>query len=165
MAPTLSEVLAASNITRDSFNGWKRRNLLRVALPETVPGVARSMTRDAALEVVFMSALTRAGFEPSDASVIANDWLRAAQLGSVYLFNPTTGKGLLLPESVLSEPTDTLMTMLNLSDTTEGRIIADDEPLFDPERDAPEPATSLNIIYVAEIVRRIDALFADKGAA
>jgi hypothetical protein len=165
MPPILSEVLAASNTTRDSFNGWKKRNLLREEVPETRPGVARQMTRGAALEVAFMSALTRAGFEPADASVVASEWLnadRAGTLGAVFLLNTTTGTGRLLPEYILNEPADALLTVLDLSDTTEGRIIPDGEPLYDRDRDAPKPATGLNIIYVAEIVRRIDALFSEQ---
>ena len=152
--PTLSEVLAASGASRDDFNNWYRRKFLGSHVPETTPGVARTMTRSVALQIAFMAALTDVGFDTEDASMRARtfaEFVGARNPKQWFIFDPVTGNELLFGDKGAES---SIASLLEMFAEGEGELV--DSP------DATEqiiPTTRLRIVHIGGIVSRIDRLF------
>lgn len=68
----LADVLKVAEYSRNDFNYLKRKNLLRTPFGETVAGVPSDLTRENALEVAFIAALSRGGATPKRAAIFAD---------------------------------------------------------------------------------------------
>jgi hypothetical protein len=155
MPPTLSQVLEATGTSKDAFNGWRRRELLREELPETTQGVARQMTRKAALELAFMSALTAVGIDASDAANRTRIYLvyeRDGQLKDWMLYDPVTDK-----EKYRSNKNAAGESTKAIAETSLAKNQA--YRLGDPEPKS-KPSTRFVVVHLTGIVQQIDALFA-----
>jgi hypothetical protein len=158
MAPTVPEVLAACGATRDDFNNWNRRRLLRAQLAETTPGVARRISRRAALEVAFMAALTDIGFDAAAASTIAHEYVVREQRGDLepwLLCDPVTGKVVRVGDHTAKKAS--ISSLLGMFGDDVGERVGDDAPAAMNE---PAQGTRFAVVHLAGLVKRIDALFA-----
>ncbi len=157
MAPSLSlqSVLAAARCNRDDFNNWNRRGILNTRVTKTTTGVARTMTRENALELAFLAALTQSGFEPQFASVEVKRWLdfeTRDALPRYWFCNPRSKK---LP---LSGEWRRVASFQHLSEINLRALL---KQLGDaPEGDEPKGLSASTLIFIdrGEIVRRVDAL-------
>src|SRR5690349_7222807 len=90
---TFSKLLDHLGETRDRLKGWGKRGLLPGSLPETTQGVARPMTRRAALEIAFMAALNDLGVSAAEASQMARDFAVEERKGSLrpwFIIDPVS---------------------------------------------------------------------------
>lgn len=151
MAPTLSQVLALCGATRDEFNNLRRGGHLREDIPETTRGVARPMTRSAALEFAFIRALTDVGFAAAEAAerarILADDE-QSNKLKPWLIYAPETGREICCGETGAKTPIGSMV-----------RTLAKNEARRSHEPLKPIAATRFVAIHFAEIVRRIDTLF------
>jgi hypothetical protein len=84
----LTDVLEVSGATRNEFNYWVKKGYLMTRLAETSAGVARDISRENALEIAFLRALTHAGYSPRAAVKIVASWLKLVdgdQLPEIYV--------------------------------------------------------------------------------
>lgn len=159
--PSLSEVLAACEASRDDFNNWNRRGFLRQRSPETRRGIARQMTRRSALEVGFIAALTDVGVDVAIAAQLAHKFLvqeRKGKLAPWLLINPVTGSLVPCGDRVAEGP---MKNIFGFHLTGEGEIVADNGVL---RIDEPEHATRYGIVHLAGLIKRIDKLFVGRQA-
>lgn len=136
---TLADVLGVAQYSRNDFNYLKRKNLLRTKFAETTQGTPADLSRDNALEIAFIAALSRGGATPKRAALFA-DRLRIAVLNGErrawYVFP------------------DGNFTKTKWSDAP------------DLERLSVELGSHiLTSVCVEEIVRRVDKLFSEPGEA
>ena len=68
----LADVLTVAKYSRNDFNYLKRKNLLRTTFAETSQGAAADLSRENALEIAFIAALSRGGATPKRAAVFAD---------------------------------------------------------------------------------------------
>lgn len=151
---SLTEALRVAGATRNDFNYWDKLGLFTSSWAPTKPGVARELTRPNALELAFIKAQARVGLPLQLAAERAGVWLRLVDeplFPPFHALNPLTGMG-----------HDFSNTSIELSALA--------GPLGDPggdeegwEGDKPLPLT-FSFINRAEIVRRVDALFAGEGS-
>jgi len=154
MPATLTQVLAAADWSRDDFNNWKRRIGFSTKMPETSPGVAQEFSRENALEVAYLAALSKTGFEPYICNLRVEQWLRDEKRGKLpggWASNPQSVERSGLP-------------LRNFAKADVGRLavglpnVQPTAPMPNASRNS-KPATVLVLIDLAEITRRIDALF------
>lgn len=150
-AASLSNVLEVAETDRNTFNYMKRAKLLRSKIGETTPGVPTPISRRAALEIAFVSALAGAGLKLSDASDRANAefFARTKEIRGdlFYAVNPRTGFGFYFSDKNMP------MALLRnqLADRRHGGGWSHEAPALSP--------TVISIIDLAELVRRVDGLF------
>ena len=142
--------------TRDTFNKWLERGLLRSSFETTTQGVRRKFSRENLLEMAFLSALAGARFTLSDAAGIVERWQKDAP--KFYAINPITGKD----RSYTNFNCLTLEALRHdlPGDMGTGELVVEGSS---PSSDVPEdyfPAASLNLIWPGSIVRRIDKYLA-----
>jgi len=159
MPATLTKVLAAANWSRDDFNNWKRRVGFSTDMPETSPGVAQELSRENALEVAYLAALSKTGAEPFNAKLRVEQWLRAEKRGKLsggWAANPQSREA----AAAYGQP------FRNFAKADVGKLsvslpnVLPNAPIPNASRDS-KPATILVLIDLAEITRRIDTLFKD----
>jgi hypothetical protein len=160
MAPTLSEVLSVVECTRDDFNNWKRRDILATRLPNSRAGVAQEISRKTALEMAFLSALISGGFDTASAAAEVAKWLReeaSGKLAAGWAGNPRRpgADNLGLAFGGLEK-----LTFFDLA----AALSDDDDTGYVGGSRGGEfaPATMLVIIDRAEIVKRVDHLYAER---
>lgn len=130
---TLSEVLETAGCSRDDFNNWRRRDVLKTTFRETTPGVPLVLSKANALEVSFVAAFVRAGASPTSAAAYARPLLEHCRQGILR-------RWLIFPGGDLSSAK------------------ASDLPKID-ELQRDFGATALTFICVEELVRKVDAIF------
>jgi hypothetical protein len=81
--PLLADVLTVAGTTRNAFNYWRMAGHLKTKFRRTTAGVARELSRQNALEIGFVAALTSAGFDPGDAAKLSGKWLSAERRGKL----------------------------------------------------------------------------------
>jgi hypothetical protein len=160
----LGAVLPLAACTRDDFNNWRRRGIYRSSLPETRKGVPQELGRNNALELAFLAAIIRAGFDPLDAKIEVSRWIKelsAGKLAPAWVANPrrkrtSTAAALGLGFGTFNETNIYAVAGISgLNDAGPG-----DESGWNDE--APKqvpPAAVLVFVNRAEIIRRIDNLF------
>ncbi|MGJ0512403.1 hypothetical protein [Methylocystis sp.] len=142
---TRQEVADAAGCTPEFISNCVNRNVLLTPLGETTAGVARDFSFDNALELAFIAALVVIGYSPIDAAIKAAEWRALEAEGELLAFwaeNARTRQGVLMSKA----PKDLAALAATFQDRS-GRHY--------------EPATALAIIHVREIVKRVEALFAD----
>lgn len=77
----LTNVLEIAGTTRNAFNHWHRNNLLATNFAKTTPGVALELSRENALDIAFMTALTQIGYKPGQAKPYVQRWLQEEREG------------------------------------------------------------------------------------
>jgi hypothetical protein len=161
MASTLQEIADAAATSYDFINNLIRRKLLSTRLGEAGPGVARAFTRKNALEIAFIAALVDIGRAPTEAAIIAADWLAKearGQLAPWWVENSANGKGTFLSTAAETITVAGLAREIFIADDAgEGVLVSDDDPGDGPAE--VKPATRIGVIHVAAIIDRIDALF------
>jgi hypothetical protein len=160
MAPTRKEVAAAAGCDVDFVSNTLNRGLLTTKLAETTAGVSRDLSRPNALELAFIAALVAIGYSPTEASAVAVDWLKREkkhELPAYWVENSRTRVGALMSDA----PKDIEGALVMFPDDEGSGDLAEEgvDPFSLPDDFAP--ATCLSIIHVAEIVRRVDRLFAE----
>jgi len=158
----LMQIAEAVGTSYDFIDSLIRRELLATPLGEAGPGVARAFTHENALEIAFIAALVSIGHAPMAAGAIAGEWLSMHARGALaawWVQNRVSGAAHFF-ESALGK-----MTVQKLfedgtlpDDGGEGALASE----CDDEHGPPEgyrPATRIAIIHIAEIVKRVDALF------
>ncbi|PNG24491.1 hypothetical protein [Methylocella silvestris] len=163
MAPILEDVAAAAGCDYDFVNNLIRRNHLTTELPAARPGVARNFTRENALEIAFLRALVDIGHLPSVASAIAEQWIRAESAGTLppwYIENRATGESATPSTSIAIKGAIETFALLLPDEAGVGELISEKAELTEFEI-APDtkPATRLAVIWLVEIVRRVDVLY------
>lgn len=121
------------------------RGVLLTELAATTAGAARDFSLDNTLEIAFIAALVAIGYSPIDAAVKAAEWRALdaeGKLAGYWVENARTRQGVLMSKA----PKDLTALAATFQDRS-GRHY--------------EPATALAIINVREIVKRVEALFAD----
>lgn len=161
---TFPQVTAAIGLSRDTFHSLKRRGLIPDdVLPETEPGVARPMTRRAALFLAFMKALLDCGFEGSQAAERAYALASSRRPHRWIVYDPV-GKVELPLGAQADADKITLRAAADMfgeemdEDKREGGVIG--------HLDGPGeslPSGHFGVIYVAGIVMKIDRLFGKQG--
>jgi hypothetical protein len=73
---TLSSVLREFGCTRSAYEYWSAKKYLKTKFHETTQGASREASRDNAIEVSLMTALTKAGIHPYDAQTVTRDLLK-----------------------------------------------------------------------------------------
>ena len=158
MAVTLTQVLSVANWSRDDFNNWKRRVGFSTDMPETTPGVAQELSQENALEIAFLAALSETGAEPFNVKLRVEQWLREEKRGKLL------GGWAANPKSLEARAAYGL-PVRNFAKADVGKLsvslpnVRANAPVPNAPRDS-KPATVLVLIDLAEITRRIDALFA-----
>jgi hypothetical protein len=158
MAVTLTQVLRVAKWSRDDFNNWKRRVGFSTKMQETSPGVAQELSRQNALEVAFLAAISNTGAAPYNSKLRVEQWLREEKRGKLpegWAANPQSLEALAaygVPIRNFAKA-DAGKLALNLPDAQPNR------PKLPNSMYESKPATVLVLIDLAEIVRRIDALF------
>ena len=149
MAPTQSQILEIANTTRNTANGWTARKLI----PEY-----DSQSRDYALHLYFMSALTKVGFSAVAASGWADEFVTLEgkrKLHPWFMYQPDTERPLFTgnkgAESSISNIAHTLSDDI-------GRMVMEGEDSIS-ELDKSNPCTCYAVINLAEIVKRVDEAF------
>ena len=147
MPLTTTRLTAIAGVSRDALNKImaSERGGLGTEIPYTIPGAARTFTRDNGLEVAFIAALGRVGMTSAEARKLSYTWVersRAGQLATYWAWNP----GARDPDACQLEfgeaiPHPDLAFML-----------ADSGP-----DDPGQPAAAVVVIDRGEIVRRIEA--------
>lgn len=150
MAPTLKDVFVTALCTRESYNNWRRRDIL---------SKEDTLSRRSALEVTFLSALVSAGLDPQEAKPEVERWLREEakhELAPGWIGNPRTRRG-----RGIGKFADATFSRL-ASETS----LADEDAPAGWHGDAVKevmPAAVLVFIDRAALVRRVDALFSKSG--
>lgn len=145
MAPTRQEVADVAGCSAEFVSNLVHRDVLMTELAPTTAGAARDFSFDNALEIAFIAALAAIGYSPIDAAVKAAEWraLEAeGKLAAWWVENARTRQGSLMSRA----PKDLAALAATFQDRS-GRHY--------------EHATALAIINVREIVKRVEALFAD----
>ena len=169
MSPTLSEVLPIAKCSRDDFQNWRRRDGFSTELPPTKAGVAQELTRENALELSFVSVLTSAGYEPAEAKREAARWVKEEAQGTLaqaWATNPLSARrlpgriaGVRKAADRRSLSADAINSLwIDLPDQIESGWVGE------ADKNEAQRATALVLIDRAEIVRRVDQLFADAAA-
>jgi hypothetical protein len=157
--PTLPDVLRVHSASRDSFNSWLRRGRFSSQYAESSAGIARPLNRDNGIEVGLFAAFSRANIDLNSASAYARHLLElehSAAMPAFVSINPVTRE--MMPFSAADIGPGLFSGPMAGEDEGGGHE--------DPQRsDAAVAATELIIVNVAEIVRRVDALFAGEGEA
>jgi hypothetical protein len=162
MPPTLAQIIELAGCTRDDFNNWKRRKVLITKMPKSHQGIPLELGKRNALEVAFMAALTSVGFDPYASMPEVARWLNEIggdKFASLWVANPRAAKP---PGSPLGRGFGNPKTSFDHLKLESG--LADEDSPAGWHGDSvvePKPATTLVMIDRAEIVRRIDALFAE----
>ena len=157
MPATLTKVLAAANWSRDDFNNWKRRVGFSTDMPETSPGVAQELSRENALEVAYLAALSKTGAEPYNAKLRVEQWLREEKRGKL------PGAWAANPQSLEAAAAYGL-PVRNFAKADLAKLsgslprVLPNSPIPNASRHS-KPATVLVLIDLAEITRRVDVLF------
>jgi len=147
----LPRVLRFVGGTRNKVNKWKAAGYLSRTLKEGSPGVPTIVSRDAALEIAFMSVLTESGFSPKDSNAFANELLARQTSKSA-------------PRYCLINPRNSLIYYAQRLEDIGPRIREITESVDEPtvgERNgvaAERPASSLVLINIGELTRRIKSL-------
>ena len=150
MTLTTARLIAIAGTTRDALNKIMdpARGGLRTPVPATLPGVARTFSRENGLEVAFIVALGRVGIPSVLARHFAYAWVekdRVEQLAPYWAWNPRTDASADPELSQLEFSQDIPFVDLAF-------MLADSGP-----SETALPAASLVAIDRAEIVRRIAA--------
>ncbi|SFU67659.1 MULTISPECIES: hypothetical protein [unclassified Methylobacterium] len=133
--------LRLAGSTRSKFNNSKISDHYNFAIPEGRPGVATMITDEAALDIAFVTALTRRGFAPQDAKTKSAEWVERIQDGrGIEPYQVFVGDGLQIPAK-----------SGNLRTAIEHAI----DPTYSPEGQTFRRATDLVVINVEEIQARI----------
>jgi hypothetical protein len=142
MPVTLSDLIEAIQLSRDTFNGWFRRGLISDSLPPTTKGAARVMTRRASLELAFMAALVDCGSDVAYAATMAREFAlkeEIGELGDMLVIDPASGRELFYGPSAMKMP---------LRD------------FFDHNSPDGLRCTRLNVIHLGGLVAIVNGLFA-----
>lgn len=130
--------------------------LLRTKFPNATPGVARPLTQENCLELAFMHKLLLIGLIIPAAQQVAASWLKSLskgnRLGVWVRDRASTAGGAFVHESATVSD---LMQLFAPQDH-----LVDEKPVVPWGRAAPD---DIQMINVSEIVRRIEALFAEKS--
>jgi hypothetical protein len=141
----LPAVLRAFHGTRNKVNKWAAAGHLTNKVPEGSPGVPSIVDRITAIEIAFMTTLTTAGYHPSDAKVIAGNWLgrikEDRELQTVWVLNPLAGTCVPISKKQTLEDVLNHLTPADMPTGTE-----------------PSPALTVVTVNVGEIKRRVDSL-------
>lgn len=143
----LPDVLRAFAGTRNKVNRWVAAGYLTNKVPEGSPGVPSILDRPTALEIAFMTVLTDAGRNPSDAKIIAGGWLEKIKKGErlqTVVLNHFGGAGQNIPTSS-DEPLSVFLDASRL-------------PAEMPMGTEPRPALAIVAVNVTEIIRRVDII-------
>ncbi len=153
--PTLSDAIRVAKTTRNSVNYWVAGGFLSTAFLPTTAGVARNVTRENALEIAFMAALTSVGVPPSIATSTVLGWLEQERRGKLFDFSvrPHGEPGISI-EFADESSFDYIATLLGGIRT--GTEIDSGVPV--------EPATVFSVINVRAIVLNVDRLFSGDDA-
>jgi hypothetical protein len=153
----LPDVLRSVGGTRNKLNKWIAGGYLAHDIPKGWPGIPSEITRDAALEIAFMTVLTSAGFPPAKASETARDWLthrgRGANLQFVCAINPRTST--YHPTAYRSDRPPLAEVLNRLSEAVE---IPSGRPFLGPDKKLFRHPASVILINIGEVIQRIDAL-------
>jgi hypothetical protein len=157
MAVTLTQALDVAYWTRDDFNNWKRRVGFSTRMPETSPGVTQMLSRDNVLEIALLAAASEFRVEPAYAKYRVEHWLREEKRGTLpaaFAVNPQSleayaAYGLPVRSFAKAEVGKLALKLPDIQPKHEQRF----------KKREPRPATVLMLIDLAEIVRRVDALF------
>jgi hypothetical protein len=145
--------------SKDSFSRWLERGYLCTKFPPSRQGVQREYTRENAVEVGFMTALTRVGYDPSEAAPIIAKWMKGLKSGGMpwlFCLNTHTGDYLEYGDAHWDMSIRNLLAPLPDDGGTGAFVADDDEP---PSHDEPadtQPAVALKLVFPAEIVARVD---------
>ncbi|MGX9984552.1 hypothetical protein [Methylobacterium fujisawaense] len=133
--------LRLAGSTRSKFNNSKISDHYNAVIPEGRPGVATMITDEAALDIAFVTALTRRGFSPQDAKAKSAEWIeRLRDGGGLEPYHVFIGDGLLLSVN---------------ADGLRSAIEHACDPTYAPEGQVFRPATDLVVLNTAEIRARI----------
>jgi len=143
----LPAVLRAFHGTRNKVNRWVAAGYLTNKVPEGSPGVPSIIDRPTALEIAFMTVLTDAGRNPSDAKIIASGWLekiKQEQRLQTVVLNHFGGAGSNIPTSS-KQPLSVFLDGSNL-------------PADMPTGTENRQALAVVAVNVTEIISRVDAI-------
>lgn len=164
-SPTLSDVLAALDITRDTFKGWLKRNMVECELPETTQGVARPMTREAALCLAILRVLLAANVPANEAAsrawAFAQLASKARTLLPVWWFSVGSEEAplMLTADQASAIPEYQLREMF---DEREGGILGDVAGKDDDAKEFGRLIRRAHMVRIpmGDVVRHVDRLFA-----
>jgi hypothetical protein len=139
----LSRIAAVVDLNLHDFTNWRKRELLRTHYRDTINGKAREFTRENAIELAVVSALGKNGVAIPSAVAYADMVLRNARTGRLREY-------LMFPTGSVDSATGTDEPSAKLAD-----LVA---------QAAGANIMSVSVVCVGEIVRRIDALFAEVDA-
>lgn len=153
------DVWELTGCPKSTFNKWLERGNLKTEFPPSQQGVAREFTKQNALEVSFLTALTNAGFDVGDAECHVDALMlgyKKNKLPMVTFFNHRTGDFKSLMDS------DTIglhnCAIALYDNFGSGSIAAGDESdLEDP--DDFFPAAAITAIFPRSIAARVDKAF------
>lgn len=145
----LPDVLRSIRGTRNKVNKWKAERYLSRTLKDGSPGVPSMISCDAALEIAFMSVLTRSGLSPKDSKELANELVSKQSAETVPIYCLVNPQHLFIYYAQRIEELGGLIQKITESV---------DEP---KDRDGPigvsaeRPVASFILINIEEITRRI----------
>ena len=151
------DVWTLTGCPKDTFNKWLLRGNLKTDFPASRQGVTREFTKENALELSFLTALTNAGFDVGEAEYHVNELMRGYRknrLPMVTYFNHRTGES----QSIMNSDTIGLNDCaIALPDDVEaGDMPTDDESDFE---DPTIPAAAITAIFPRSIAARVDKAF------
>lgn len=118
----LPAVLRAIGGTRNRVNKWKAAGYLSHDVPESSPGIPSEVTREAALEIALMTALTRTGHRPASAHSLVTIWLltrrgeiKGREMAGIFVTDPIS-EGTTFPSrnTTLGEISERLATLVKM---------------------------------------------------